>query len=279
MRPVCSREEDRGEPSDRRLLRVSEVWNTFDDLNHLPRPASDLGIRSDPCRRDHHRQLRDGGLLVSADDERHVDSTQQLRMIGRCAEPDCRYEPERLPVDGRQQLNADVQADRRSCVLESCSPATPEIRIMQRLEQAALPTDVLIEDSEGFVVVADFRQPRVGGRYLAASEPATAASTARVFGSDAGMVLNFVKPDKTADFEAIVGRLREALQKSDRPGRKQQAASWKVFRAVEPGANGSVLYVFDIDPAVKGADYTISTILAEAFPTEVQALYKQYADA
>jgi len=112
-----------------------------------------------------------------------------------------------------------------------------------------------------------------------ASEQAAAASTARVFGSDAGMVLNFVKPDKTADFEAIVGRLREALQKSDRPERKQQAASWKVFRAVEPGANGSVLYVFDIDPAVKGADYTISTILAEAFPTEVQALYKQYADA
>ncbi len=40
-----------------------------------------------------------------------------------------------------------------------------------------------------------------------------------------------------------------------------------------------MLYVFIIDPAVKGADYTVSTILAEAFPTEVQALFKQYADA
>jgi len=30
---------------------------------------------------------------------------------------------------------------------------------------------------------------------------------------------------------------------------------------------------------VKGADYTVSTILAEAFPQEVQTLYKQYADA
>ncbi len=105
------------------------------------------------------------------------------------------------------------------------------------------------------------------------------ASTARVFGSDAGMVLNFVKPDKTADFEAIVAKLGEALRKSEKPGRKEQAASWKVFRALEPGGNGSVLYVFAIDPAVKNADYTVSTILAEAFPGEVQALYKQYADS
>ena len=28
---------------------------------------------------------------------------------------------------------------------------------------------------------------------------------AHVFGSDAGMVLNFIKPDKTADFEAVIG--------------------------------------------------------------------------
>ena len=81
------------------------------------------------------------------------------------------------------------------------------------------------------------------------------------------------------DFETIVARLREALQKSDKPGRGQQAASWKVFRAVEPAANGAALYVFVIDPAVKGADYTVSTILAEVFPNEVQALYKQYSEA
>jgi 23S rRNA G2069 N7-methylase RlmK/C1962 C5-methylase RlmI len=108
---------------------------------------------------------------------------------------------------------------------------------------------------------------------------AQAPPIARVFGSDAGMVLNFIKPDRTADFETIVTRLKEALQKSDKPARKQQAATWKVFRATEPGANGSVLYVFSIDPAVKGADYTVSTILAEAFPSEVKSLYRQYADA
>ena len=49
--------------------------------------------------------------------------------------------------------------------------------------------------------------------------------------SDAGMVLNFIKADKTADFEAVMAKLKEALQKSEKPERKQQAASWKVFKS------------------------------------------------
>jgi pyruvate/2-oxoglutarate dehydrogenase complex dihydrolipoamide acyltransferase (E2) component len=111
------------------------------------------------------------------------------------------------------------------------------------------------------------------------AQQAAAAPAARTFGSDAGMVLNFIKPDKTADFEAIIAKLKEALQKSEKPERKQQAASWKVFKSPDPAAGGNVLYVFVIDPAVKGADYTVSTILAEGFPQDVQTLYKQYADA
>jgi hypothetical protein len=111
------------------------------------------------------------------------------------------------------------------------------------------------------------------------AQQAQAAPAPRVFGNDAGMVLNFIKPDKTADFEAIVAKLKEALQKSDKPERKQQAASWKVFKSPDPAANGNVLYVFIIDPSVKGADYTVSTILAEAFPTEVQSLFEKYRDA
>jgi hypothetical protein len=112
--------------------------------------------------------------------------------------------------------------------------------------------------------------------------PAQAATTPppqRLFGADAGLVLNFIKPDKTADFEAVIAKLKEALQKSPKPERKQQAASWKVFKSPEP-AGGNVLYVFVIDPSVKSADYTVSAILAEAFqPAEVNELYKQYAGA
>ena len=100
----------------------------------------------------------------------------------------------------------------------------------------------------------------------APAQQAQAAPTARVFASDAGMVLNFIKADKTADFEAVVAKLKEALQKSEKPERKQQAASWKVFKSPDPAAGGAALYVFMIDPSVKGADYTVSNILAEAFP-------------
>ena len=65
------------------------------------------------------------------------------------------------------------------------------------------------------------------------------------------MVLNFIKADKTADFEMVVTKLKEALAKSAKPERKQQAMSWKVFKAAEPGAGGSVLYVFIVDPSVR----------------------------
>src|SRR5438067_11374313 len=109
------------------------------------------------------------------------------------------------------------------------------------------------------------------------AQQAQAAPTKRVFASDAGMVLNFIKPDKTADFEAVVAKLKEALAK--KPERQAQAASWKVFKSPDPAAGGNVLYVFVIDPSVKDADYTVSTILAEAFPQEVNALYKQYAES
>jgi hypothetical protein len=46
---------------------------------------------------------------------------------------------------------------------------------------------------------------------------AQAAPTARLFASDAGMVLNFIKTDKTADFEAVIAKLKEALLKSEKP--------------------------------------------------------------
>ena len=136
--------------------------------------------------------------------------------------------------------------------------------------------------SAGFVaglLLVSLVHVQVTAQNSTSPQVAPATANVRMFGSDAGMVFNFIKPDKTAEFEGVVAKLSEALQKSDKPERKQQAVSWKVFRAIEPGANGSVLYVFAIDPAVKGVDYTVSTILAEAFPTEVQALYKEYAEA
>lgn len=112
-----------------------------------------------------------------------------------------------------------------------------------------------------------------------AQDAAAPAAPVLALDGDAATITVLIKPDKTADFEAVIGKLKEALAKSAKPERKQQAASWKVFKSPDPAAGGNVLYVFVIDPSVKGADYTVSNILAEAFPTEVQALYKQYAEA
>jgi hypothetical protein len=122
---------------------------------------------------------------------------------------------------------------------------------------------------------------------LAAQQPpappmprAAAAPATRVFASSTGLILNFIKADKAADFEAIVAKLKEALDNSANPVRKEMAASWRVYKSSDPGPAGSVLYVYFIDPTVKGADYSVTTILAEAFSAEDYApLQKQYIEA
>jgi hypothetical protein len=109
---------------------------------------------------------------------------------------------------------------------------------------------------------------------------AQAAPQTRTFNNDGGMILNFIKPDKTADFDNVLAKLKEALQKSEKPERKQQAQGWKIFKSPEPAAGGNILYIFIIDPSVKNADYSVANILAEAFPPEqVNDLYKLYAGA
>ncbi len=133
------------------------------------------------------------------------------------------------------------------------------------------------------VALGMFTSPSASRLAFAQATPpdASAKSSApvRVLSADGGLVLNFIKPDKTADFEAVVAKLKEALQKSPKPERRQQAAAWKIFKSVEPAAGGNVLYVFVMDPAVKGANYSVETILAEGFPSEVLTLYKQYSES
>jgi hypothetical protein len=112
---------------------------------------------------------------------------------------------------------------------------------------------------------------------IPSQEPAPPVS-ARVFTAPAGLIFSQVKDGKTADFELVISRLQSALKNSPDPVRKKQGAGWKVFRSLEP-FQGNYLYVFIIDPAVAGADYTISRILAEMYPSEVQDLYVKFRDA
>jgi len=125
-----------------------------------------------------------------------------------------------------------------------------------------------------------FATPRAG--FAGQAPPQTAQPAAppqRVFASDAGMILNTIKPDKTGDFELVVERVKAALLQSADGTRKQQSTGWRVYKALEPGANNSVLYVFWLNPVVKGADYTVSKILYEAFPDEAQELYRKFSGA
>jgi hypothetical protein len=115
----------------------------------------------------------------------------------------------------------------------------------------------------------------------APAQPAQSAQPAPglTFDGDAGLILMQIKPDKTADFESVMAKLHEAFAKTDKPERKQQATGWKIFKSTDPGPGGNILYVAVIDPALKGADYTVAKILYEVFPTEVQALFPVYRDS
>ncbi len=113
-----------------------------------------------------------------------------------------------------------------------------------------------------------------------AQQQQQAAPTGVVFAGDAAIVLNYIKTDKAADFEAAMAKVKDGLQKSQSPERKQQAAGWKIFKSPDPsGVEGQTLYLFIIDPVVKGANYSVSAILAETNPNEAAAIFKQYADA
>jgi pyruvate/2-oxoglutarate dehydrogenase complex dihydrolipoamide acyltransferase (E2) component len=111
--------------------------------------------------------------------------------------------------------------------------------------------------------------------------PATpaAGTSARTFAAPAGIIFNAVRPDRTADFEIVMGYLRAALEKSTDPAVQAQARGWRVFKASEPGPNATVLYVFLLDPAAPGADYGLGRILSDAYPDQVQDIWKLYTGA
>jgi hypothetical protein len=90
-----------------------------------------------------------------------------------------------------------------------------------------------------------------------------------------------VLPDKVADYEQVLAKLKAALQKIERPEAKQQLAGWKVIKNSQPQQDGSILYIHILNPVVKDADYTITNLVYEAFtdPKERTAFYDMYRGA
>lgn len=118
----------------------------------------------------------------------------------------------------------------------------------------------------------------------AQQQQAQPAEPSIAFTTESGMIFNTIKAANAADFEMVIGRIKEALNKSENPQRKQQAASWKVYKSTDPGPTmqcpdgtqcQTVMYIFLFEETVKGADYDPVRILSEAFPTEVAALYEK----
>ena len=108
---------------------------------------------------------------------------------------------------------------------------------------------------------------------------AGAKPTAFTIDGDASVWVVAIRPDKTQDFEKVMTRLRDALQKSQKPERQQQAAGWKVLKIGKPMPDGNVAYVHMINPVVAGADYAVLQILYDEAPDERQALYELYRGA
>jgi hypothetical protein len=92
------------------------------------------------------------------------------------------------------------------------------------------------------------------------------------FDTATALLLFYVRPDHTADFEAIAARISQALAASPDPVRRQQARSWRTFRSSE-AARDAVVYVFLLDPVVPNADYDPVRILSESLPGDMQPLY------
>lgn len=99
-----------------------------------------------------------------------------------------------------------------------------------------------------------------------------------LFPGGAGLVINFIKPDKAAEWEGILDKIKEGLKASEKPERKAQASSWKVYKASEP-AKDAVIYLWLLDGAPVDQEYSMVKLMTELFPKEAADLYKQYSDA
>jgi hypothetical protein len=95
---------------------------------------------------------------------------------------------------------------------------------------------------------------------------------------DAVVITMLIKPDKTADFESVLAKYKESLEKSEKPARKQQLAGMKFFKSPQP-AQGNTVYIVYVDPVVKDEEYDISRVIAEVFPTEVQEIFNKYKES
>jgi hypothetical protein len=99
------------------------------------------------------------------------------------------------------------------------------------------------------------------------------------FATETGMVLHAVKPANAADYELAIIALREGLLNGANTETKTLAAAWRVYKATEPDAKSSVIYVHFIDPVVPGVDYRPSLWLDKVLSGAPAEMLLKYRDA
>ncbi len=75
------------------------------------------------------------------------------------------------------------------------------------------------------------------------------------FQNDAGLIIFYVKPDKTADFEELMTKLKDGLSKVEAPEAKQMLAGMKLFKTPVAAGAQVASYVLFADPVVKNTEY------------------------
>jgi hypothetical protein len=124
---------------------------------------------------------------------------------------------------------------------------------------------------------ASGQPPATGQAPAAAAQPATPAKEESTFTAPSGLLLVQIKPDKTAAYETMLTKLKDALAKSEKPERRAMAKGWKVYKASEQ-AQGNVLYVHVIEASAAGDYSNPLLIINEVFPTEAQGIYAAVKD-
>lgn len=108
----------------------------------------------------------------------------------------------------------------------------------------------------------------------ASPDPATVSFT-----SDVGMLLVAVKPDRVADYEAVVRALQTAMAAQTDPGIRRLAEGWRVFKATDVDAKANAIYIHLLQPAVAGVDYRPSLWLDKLLEGAPADLLAKYRDA
>ena len=106
------------------------------------------------------------------------------------------------------------------------------------------------------------------------------AQTVLTFSGPTAVVLNFVQPSRTEDFERVMEAAVEAQRASTDQTKRAQAEGWSVLRASESGPNNLVIYCWILNPTVPGANYAIAQILVDGYPEDyVREIFQEYVNA